>query len=161
MNQPPESGVAPVGLTVIGWKEYLDFPEWGVRRVKAKVDTGARTSALDVARYTLEQRPAGVVARIELALNRRRPERLVTVETPVLRLVVVTSSDGVREERPVIETTVRLGSIEKRVRLTVTDRSGMLFPMLLGREALAGSFLVDVRHKYLLGNRRRSIGPET
>jgi hypothetical protein len=159
MSQDPERGVSPGGLIAIGWKEYLDFPEWGVNRVKAKVDTGARTSALDVARFSLERRPEGLIARMQLALNRRRPERLVTVETPVLRLVVVTSSDGVREERPVIETAVRLGPIEKRIRLTVTDRSGMLFPMLLGREALAGSCVVDVRYKYLLGKRRHSAGP--
>ena len=150
MEFPGEPGVGPAGLTVVGWKEYLDFPEWGVRRVKAKVDSGARTSALDVARYTLERRPEGLFARMELALNRRRRDKLVTVETAVLRLVVVTSSDGVREERPVIETVVRLGPVEKRIRLTVTDRSGMLFPMLLGREALAGCFLVDVSRKYLL-----------
>ena len=103
MEFPGEPGVGPAGLTVVGWKEYLDFPEWGVRRVKAKVDSGARTSALDVARYTLERRPEGLFARMELALNRHRRDKLVTVETAVLRLVVVTSSDGVREERPVIE----------------------------------------------------------
>jgi hypothetical protein len=151
MTPTPEPGTAPGGLLAIGWKEYLDFPEWGIRRVKAKVDTGARTSALDVARYVLQRRPEGLIARMALALNRRRPSALVEVETPVLRLVVVTSSDGVREERPVIETSIRLGPIEKRIRLTVTDRSGMLFPVLLGREALAGSFVVNVAHKYLFG----------
>ncbi len=154
MTPPRRPGDAPDGLTLIGWKEYVDFPEWGLRRVKAKVDTGARTSALDVARYVLERRAGGLVARMELALNRRRPDRLAAVETPVLRLAVVTSSDGVREERPVIEALVRLGPVEKRIRLTVTDRSGMLFPMLLGREALAGSFVVDVGRKYVLGKRR-------
>jgi hypothetical protein len=154
MTPPPGPGDAPDGPILIGWKEYVEFPEWGLRRVKAKVDTGARTSALDVTRYVLERRAGGLVARMELALNRRRPDRLATVETPVLRLAVVTSSDGVREERPVIEAAVRLGPVERRIRLTVTDRSGMLFPMLLGREALAGSFVVDVSRKYVLGKRR-------
>jgi hypothetical protein len=147
----------PGGPLLIGWKEYLDFPEWGVRRVKAKVDTGARTSSLDVARYALERRGGELVARLELALNRRHPDRRVTVETPVVRLALVTSSDGVREERPVIEAEVRLGPARKRIRLTVADRSRMLFPMLLGREALAGSFVVDVARKYVL-TRRRSPG---
>jgi hypothetical protein len=145
-------------LLVIGWKEYVDFPEWGVQRVKAKVDTGARTSALDVVRCVVERGPNGFVARLELALNRRRPEHVVAVETPVLGMVRVTNSGGVREERPVIETTMRLGSVEKRIRLTVTDRSRMLIPMLLGRHALAGTFVVDVGHKYLLGKRRTSEG---
>jgi hypothetical protein len=156
MTPGPEPGTAPGGLLTIGWKEYLDFPEWGIRRVKAKVDTGARTSALDVARYVLQQGPGGLIARMTLSLNRRQPSALVEIETPVLRLVVVTSSDGVREERPVIESNVRLGPVEKRIRLTVTDRSGMLIPILLGREALAGSFIVNVAHKYLLGKGRAS-----
>jgi hypothetical protein len=158
MTSPSHPGPIPGGSVVIGWKEYLDFPAWGVRRVKAKVDTGARTSALDVARFVLEKRPGGMIARMQLALNRHRPDRLVTVETPVLRLVVVASSDGVREERPVVETTVRLGSVEKNILLTVTDRSGMLFPILLGREALAGSFVVDVSQKYLLSKSRKQGG---
>jgi hypothetical protein len=153
MPHPVHPGAGPGGLLLIGWKEYVDFPEWGIRRVKAKADTGARTSALDVARYAIEHQSGRLVARMELALNRRRPERLVTVEAPVLHQVVVTSSNGVREERPVVEATVRLGPVQKRIRLTVTNRSGMLFRMLLGREALAGSFVVDVGHKYLLGGR--------
>jgi hypothetical protein len=160
MKSIPGTGPAPGGLLKIGWKEFLDFPEWGVQRVKAKIDTGARTSALDAARCVLERRSAGLMARIDLALNRRRPDRLVTVETPVLRLAVVTSSNGVRQERPVIEAVIRLGPVQKRILLTVTDRSSLLFPILLGREALAGSFIVDVSHKYLLGkaNSRGSPG---
>jgi hypothetical protein len=153
MAPPLEPGSAPDGLLLIGWKEYLDFPEWGVRRVKAKVDTGARTSALDAARCTIERRAGRLIACMELALNRRRPDRLVTVEAPVLHQVVVTSSNGVREERPVVETTVRLGQVEKRIRLTVADRSRMLIPVLLGREALAGAFVVDAGRKYLQGGR--------
>jgi hypothetical protein len=151
-----DSGKAPDGLLLIGWKEYLDFPEWGISRVKAKIDTGARTSALDVARCELVSGANGLVARLTLALNRHRPQQLVQIEAPVLRQTKVASSDGVREERPVIEALVRVGTIEKRIQLSVTDRSGMLFPILLGREALAGSFVVDVNRKYLMGKRRRS-----
>jgi hypothetical protein len=158
MTLTPDPG-GPGRLLMIGWKEYVDFPGWGVQRVKAKIDTGARTSALDVAQCILEERPQGLVAQLKLALNRRRPDRLVAAEVPVLGLVTVTNSGGFREERPLIETVVRLGSVEKRIRLTVTDRSRMLIPMLLGREALSGSFVVDVGHKYLLG-RRRSAGSQ-
>jgi hypothetical protein len=151
MTSNSGSGYSPASLLLIGWKEYLDFPEWGIQRVKAKVDTGARTSALDVTRYVLEQRGPATIARMELALNRRRPAAVVALELPVLRLVVVKSSNGDREERPVIETLIRLGPVEKRIMLTVTDRSSQVFPVLLGREALARSFLVDVGQKYLLG----------
>ena len=90
------------------------------------------------------------VARLRLALNRRRPDRTTLVEAPVLRMVHVTNSGGVREERPMIEATIRLGPVEKRIRLTITRRHGMRFPMILGREALAGGFVVDVARKYVL-----------
>ena len=75
------------------------------------------------------------------------PSCIEKVEGPP---VVVSNSSGMREQRPLVETTLRLGPVTKRVRLTITNRAGMRFPMLLGREALAGCFLVDVSPKYLL-----------
>jgi hypothetical protein len=135
---------------MIGWKEYVDFPDWDIRRVKAKIDTGARTSALDVRGYELRQEPDGsMVAELKLALNRKRPAKLRVVEVPVLAMVTVRSSSGLPEERPLIETTLRLGSVFKRVRLTVTDRSRMRFPVILGRKALEQDFVVNVSQKYI------------
>jgi hypothetical protein len=135
----------------IGWKEYVELPEWKLRRIKVKVDTGARTSVLDVASYELLEVPGrGLVARLRLALSRKHPERVTVVEASVLRTVVVRNSSGVPEQRPLLETTIRLGPVTKRIRLTVTDRSPMRFRMLLGRLALAGDFVVDVGQKYLL-----------
>jgi hypothetical protein len=142
---------APTPPLLIGWKEYVAFPEWGIRRVKVKVDTGARTSALDVARYRLHRLAGGgLLAELYLALDRRHPERLTVVQTPVLRTVVVCNSGGIREHRPLIEATMRLGPVTKRVRLTITNRSRMLFRIILGRKALEGNFIVDVSRKYLL-----------
>jgi hypothetical protein len=135
----------------IGWKEYVELPELSPRRLKVKVDTGARTSVLDVADYELLEVPGrGQVARLRLALSRKHPERVRVVEVPVLRTVVVRNSGGVPEVRPLLETTLRLGPVTKRIRLTVTNRSPMRFRMLLGRLALAGDFVVDVSAKYLL-----------
>ena len=140
---------------LIGWKEYVSFPKWGVRRVKAKVDTGARTSAIHVESYQLYEKPdAGLWAELRLALNRRKPEEITVVHTRVLRMVVVTDSGGHREERPVIAATLRLGPVRKRVLLTATNREGMLFRMLLGRKALEGDFIVDVGQKYLMKKQR-------
>jgi hypothetical protein len=142
------------GLVLIGWKEYLDFPDWHLRHVRAKIDTGAYSSALDVCHYELSEAPGGgLLATLSLALSRRHPERLKRVQVPVLRMVGVSNSGGVREERPLIETVIRLGPVFKRIRLTVTDRSRMRHRMLLGRQALAGSFLVDVSQKYLQKNK--------
>jgi hypothetical protein len=141
---------------LVGWKEYVALPDWGLRRVKAKIDTGARTSALDAAGYELRRTESdGLVAELRLALRRKHPEQLTVVHVPVLRMVVVRNSMGVCEQRPLIETTLRLGPVTKRIRLTVTNRAGMCFRMILGRKALEGDFLVDVSQKYLL--RRRGV----
>ncbi|MBY0524371.1 MAG: RimK/LysX family protein [Gemmataceae bacterium] len=135
---------------VIGWKEFVDFPDWALRHVKVKVDTGARTSALGVVSYELSHvSGAGMVAELRLALHRRWPEKQAVVRTPVLKMVVVTNSAGMREQRPLIETRLRLGGVTKLIRLTVTNRSIMRFPIILGRTALEDDFLVDVSRKYL------------
>jgi hypothetical protein len=135
---------------VIGWREYVEFPDWGLRRVKAKIDTGARTSAIGVAGYELEESPRGLVAVLRLAPSRRHPERVEIVRAEVLRTVVVRNSGGIKERRPLVETRIKLGPVTKVVRLTVTDRSKMLCPMILGRQALAGEFIVDASRKYVL-----------
>jgi hypothetical protein len=136
---------------MIGWKERADFPDWGLHRVKVKIDTGARTSALDVVAYELRRREdGGLMAELHLALNRKQPERWKVVQVPVLRMAVVRNSSGIKEQRPVIETTIRLGPVSKCVRLTVTNRASMRFPVILGRKALEGDFVVNVSQKYLM-----------
>jgi hypothetical protein len=142
----------PCGPLRIGWKERLDFPEWGLRRVRVKVDTGARTSALDAVGYDLVEGEGGLLARLRLALRRKRAGRIREVETPVVCMTVVRNTSGIREHRPVVEALVRLGPVERRIRLTIASRAGMRYPMILGREALAGAFVVDVSGKYLLGS---------
>jgi hypothetical protein len=141
----------PTDPWLIGWKEYVDFVDWRLRRVKAKIDTGARTSALDVTSYELHHDGAGVLtATLVLVLDPRQPERVRHVETPVLKMVVVRHSNGMCEQRPLVETTVRLGPVTKRVRLTITNRASMRFRMILGRKALEGDFVIDVSKKYLM-----------
>ena len=135
---------------VIGWKEVVALPEWGVPRLRIKVDTGARTSAIDVLGYEVyEANPPGPMVALRLALDPRHLERVTVVRTPLLAMVVVSNSGGQRECRPLVETTLRLGPVTKRVRLTVANRAGMRFRMLLGRQALLGDFLVDVSKTYL------------
>lgn len=151
---------------VVGWKEYLDLPELGLRRLKAKVDTGARTSTLHVDSLSvLEVHPDGSET-VELVLSpdRRRPELKVTAQVRVLRRIRVVDSGGHPELRPVIETEMVLGPLRKRILITLTDRSGMLFRMILGRKALEGDLAVDVSTKYLFRKwhprRRSSRGKE-
>jgi hypothetical protein len=143
---------APKAPILIGWKEYLDLPDLGLRRLKGKVDTGARTSTLHVAGLTFLERLAGggQAAEILLAPDRREPSLVVTARVTVLRHVRVTDSGGHPELRPLIETELVLGPLRKRIALTLTDRSGMLFRMILGRKAVEGDFRVDPAAKYLL-----------
>lgn len=145
----PTEGSEPLR---IGWKEYLDLPDMGIFRLKAKVDTGARTSALHVDSLTVvETLPDGTeIAELEIGVDRRRPERRVATRVALLGRLRVKDSGGHPELRPYIETELALGPVRKRIRLTLTDRSGMLFRMILARKALEGDFVVDTSRKYLL-----------
>jgi hypothetical protein len=131
---------------IIGWNEYVALPEWGVRRLRAKIDTGARSSALHV--DDLETRPGDRVS-FAIVLSRRHPRR-VRVTAPISRIGRVRSSTGHGGTRYFVRTMVRLGPIERAVEMNLVDREGMIFRMLLGRTALAG-VLVDASRGRLLG----------
>jgi hypothetical protein len=149
-------------IRTVGWKEYLDLPELGIFRLKAKVDTGARTSTLHVdSLEVLEVLPDGTeLVEIVVSPDRRRPDVWVRTRARVIRRMRVVDSGGHPEVRPVIETELALGPVRKRILLTLTNRSGMLFRMILGRKALEGDFRVDVAGKYLFrrSHRRRDPG---
>jgi hypothetical protein len=147
------------GPCLVGWKEYLDLPELGVQGLKAKVDTGARTSALHVRSLRVLERYPDGGAEVEMTLDLGSPGvPPCTLHARTLGMVRVTDSGGHREVRPVIETLLALGPVRKRIRITLTDRAGMLFRMILGRKALEEDFVVDVARKFVQGRppRRRS-----
>jgi hypothetical protein len=137
---------------VIGWTEYVDLPDWGVRRLRAKVDTGARSSALHV--ENIRELPRGMV-RFDVMLHREERDRRVHVRARVTRRSRVRSSNGELSQRLFVATTLRLGGVEKPIEVGLVDRAKMIHRMLLGRAALAGPFLVDVDHRMLQSNRRR------
>ena len=74
---------------------------------------------------------------------------------PVLKIVTVINSSGMREQRPLVETMAQLGPCRKPIRLTITNRAGMRFRMILGRQALVPDFVIDVSKKYLHGGRHK------
>lgn len=152
MPAASDPSVAPAPPLVIGWKEYLDLPDLGIERLKAKVDTGARTSSLHVSSFRVLAEHGDGSADLEMVvpLSRRDPAAVVTARARMLRQIRVTDSGGASEVRPVIETALTLGPVRKRILLTLTDRAGMLFRMLIGRKALEGDFLVDVSRRYAL-----------
>lgn len=141
---------------VLGWREWAALPDLGVDRIKVKLDTGARTSALHA--FDLEESEVdGVpVARFEIHPLQRSTRDPMLVEAPVVARRAVTSSTGHRQIRPVIRTPVTIGDRTWTIDVTLTRRDEMGFRMLLGRRALRG-VLVDASRSWLGG--RRAVDP--
>ena len=147
----PRGAAATADKTRVGWVEYVALPGLGVERLKAKIDTGARTSALHVARMKTVDTAGGPHRRpiLEITVpSGRRGKRPQAVRA----FAMVRDTSGRTERRPVIETALRLGPIERRIAVTLTNRGDMLFPMLIGRTALGAGVVVDPTRRYLLGN---------
>ena len=125
-------------VTDIGWREWLALPEMDVPAIKAKIDTGARTSALHA--WRVEPFTDGGAPWIRFALHPLQRDSELSIErtAPVHDRRVVSDSGGHRESRYVIETLIVMGGLERRIEMTLTDRDTMLFRMLLGRQAMRG-----------------------
>jgi hypothetical protein len=141
----------------VGWREWVSLPELGIPGVKVKIDTGARTSALHA--FMLEPFESNDGLWIKFGVNplRKRKDIEVFTQARVIDERWVTDSGGHSEMRYVIETTVLLGNISFPADITLTDRDGMIFPMLLGRKAVQGRFLIDPAQKYVLSRRQTRI----
>ncbi|NMG59476.1 ATP-dependent zinc protease [Geitlerinema sp. P-1104] len=135
----------------IGWREWLTLPELGISQIKAKIDTGARSSALHA--YDIKEiPPKGDRPRIRFKVHPQQRDTItvVTAEADILDRRDVRNSGGKAELRYVILTPVQLGQQQWPIELTLTNRDVMGFRMLLGRQAVRGRFLVDPGHSYLL-----------
>ncbi|UCD34262.1 MAG: ATP-dependent zinc protease [Nitrospiraceae bacterium] len=139
---------------IIGWREYVHFPEWGVRNVRAKVDTGARTSSLHVDDIVLLKNNR---IRFYVVLCGRDPLKRKKVVARRLRKGRVRSSTGAKTERWYVKAKVSLGDVQRDIVINLIDRGGMNFRMLLGRTAIDDSFLVDVDRSFLLGKKRKVV----
>lgn len=136
----------PDGRLLLGWREHIALPEWGIRRILAKTDTGARSSAVH-AEDIVEISPG--VLEFDVVLSRHHRKRRKRVTAPIVRRAGVRSSNGVLSERHVVETLMRLGPVRKRIEITLVARDLMACRMLLGRSAMEGSFVVDPQRAFV------------
>jgi hypothetical protein len=141
---------------VIGFAELVDLPEWGIVGLRGKIDTGAKTSALHVS--NIREIGNGRVG-FDVRLHRRRADRIVHVEAKILRRGRVRPSSGDAQTRLFVETTLRIGSIERTIELSLVDRENMIYRMLVGRTAIGAGVLVDPTRRYALTKRRTSRIP--
>ncbi|MDX1707596.1 MAG: RimK/LysX family protein [Desulfobacterales bacterium] len=139
--------------TIIGWKEWIALPKLGIPAIKAKIDTGARTSALHT--FSLEEFHADGQRMIRFGIHplQRRKDIECFCEAPVLEQRRVKDSGGHFEKRYVIQTTAKLGAVSWPIKITLTNRDPMLFRMLLGRKAVENRFLINPGWPYLSGQK--------
>ncbi|NND44710.1 MAG: ATP-dependent zinc protease [Xanthomonadales bacterium] len=138
----------------LGWREWVGLPELGITRIKAKVDTGARTSALHAFEVEPFEERGRQRVRFKLHPIKRKPDTVVECFADVIDNRVVRDSGGHSEQRWVIRSMLEIGSARWPIELTLTSREDMLFRMLLGRTAMQGRVVVDPSKSYQQGRRR-------
>ena len=139
----------------LGWREWVGLPELGIRQVKAKVDTGARTSALHA--FSVRVFEEGDRERVEFMIHpmQKDDKTVVTCVADILDRRTVTDSGGHKEERFVISTDLTIGKYRWPIEITLTARDDMLFRMLIGRTAIKNIAQVDPARSYLIGKKKR------
>ena len=151
LNAPLDKSLPPEPLLVIGWREWLSLPQIRIRRIKAKVDTGARSSCLHAPTIETFQIDGQLHVRFSVQPIQRNKDFTVTCEAKVHDQRLVRSSNGEASERYVIQTSAKWLDQSWPIELTLADRSEMGFRLLLGREAIRGKMLVDSARSYLGG----------
>lgn len=140
----------------IGWREYVDLPDLGLEHIPAKIDTGARTSALHVDSlkpYDTDDGAQMVRLSFRIRHNPGETPENVQVEMPVAGIRNVMSSNGTYEKRWVIRTHLALGGISRAVNFTLTNRGSMRYPVLVGRSAMRSRYEIHPGKSFIHGTR--------
>lgn len=139
---------------LIGWKEFVALPQLKVDRIKAKIDTGARSSAIHAFNIQELSKNGTKIIRFQIHPIQRDDETIITTEAELLEYRQIRNSGGVAQLRPVIKTNVKLGKQIWSIELSLTNRDEMGFRMLLGREAVRNKFLVNPGKSFLQSRRK-------
>ena len=140
---------------VLGWREWVGFPGLGIVQIKAKVDTGARTSCLHAFLVKPFTRKGSQWVRFDIHPSQTNNDIVINCEAPVLDRRLVRDSGGHEELRYVIETEISIGDRVHTAQVTLTDRDSMKFRALLGRTSIQGHYLVDPGQSYVRGKKKR------
>ncbi len=136
---------------MLGWREWVALPELNINEIKAKIDTGARSSALhafEIDPYRKDGQP-WVMFAIHPVQN--QTDTVIECHAPVKDRRIVSDSGGHKQRRYVIETPMVLGSSVINAEITLTNRDTMLFRLLIGRTAMNTRFIIDSNRSYLQG----------
>ena len=139
----------------LGWREWVGLPELGLDAIKAKVDTGARTSTLHAFELDTFSEHGKERVRFKIHPTQKDSEQVVICVADVVDERFVTDSGGHKEQRFVIMTLLSIGRWSWPIEMTLTARDNMLFRMLLGRTAMKGIAMVDPARSYLAGKKPR------
>jgi hypothetical protein len=142
-------------LPVIGWREWVGLSDLSIKRIKAKVDTGARSSSLHAFDLEEFERDGQQFVRFKVHPVQRNSKKVIETEAKVLEYRSVRSSSGKASMRPVIVTNLTMLGQTWPIELTLANRDDMGFRMLLGREAFRGRFLIDSGQSYYGGKPKR------
>lgn len=145
------------GALCVGWREWVSLPGLAIPYIKAKVDTGARTSALHTFALESYQDFGRQMVRFSIHPLQKRDDVSRHCSAEVIDRRWVTDSGGHREFRYIIRTPLRVGDREWPIEITLTSRETMRFRMLLGRTAMQHNFVVVPEASYLLGRPREEV----
>ena len=135
----------------IGWREWVSLPGLGIKRIKAKVDTGAKTSSIHARDIEVFKEKNTRWVRFRIYASPAFKKSPILAQAKLVDYRRVKSSSGHVSQRPVIRTVIMLSDRAWLIELTLTNRAEMGFPMLLGREAIKKRFLVDPDKSFLQG----------
>lgn len=140
-----------IHLPMLGWREWVALPEFGITQLKAKIDTGARSSAL----HTVDMEPYQLDGKnwlmFTVETKQKQTGQLIECHAPIKDRRVVSDSGGHKQRRYVIETSLVFGQYIIQSEITLTNRDSMRFRMLLGRTAMNKVFIIDPNASYLQG----------
>ena len=141
----------PQEKIILGSEEWCSFPELGIPAIKARVDSGAKTSALHAVNIAPFVKNEVNWVKFDINPIQNNQKTVIHCEALLIDKRIVKSSSGFREQRYVIQTNITIGNESWAIEMTLTNRDSMGFRMLLGREAMSGRILVDPEQKYVLG----------